>query len=163
MTSSNGGISVLLSFCAGNSPATGGFSSQKDSKADLWCFFVQSEQTAKQTLDWLVIRDTMTVLSRRRNGGSFVIFFLPEHVVEQTIKLPMLRCNDWDLGIIHASRRGQSGRHLQGTFPWLYTHISVHATFALNDISIATLINCKCCAFSTCDIFTTETTITHTT
>ena len=33
---------ALLSLCVGNQPGTGGFPSQRDSDADLWCFFVVS-------------------------------------------------------------------------------------------------------------------------
>ena len=35
-------FSMLLSLCAGNPPVTGGFPSQRDSNADLWCYFVVS-------------------------------------------------------------------------------------------------------------------------
>ena len=43
MTSSNGNIiRASVPFCGEYSPVTGGFPSQRDNNADLWCFFVVS-------------------------------------------------------------------------------------------------------------------------
>ena len=66
----NGYISSLLSLCVGNpKKVCVTVPLQRDSNADVWCCFFccQSEQTVEQTLDWQVIRDTMTVIWRRRN------------------------------------------------------------------------------------------------
>ena len=66
-----------------------GFSSQRDSNTDLWCFCCQSEKkTVEQTLDWPVFRDAMTVIWRRRNvlnsryGGCWWpnAYLVPRHL-----------------------------------------------------------------------------------
>ena len=46
-----------------------GYSSQRDSNADLSCFCCQSEQT----LDWPVFRDAMAVIWRRRNVLNWIV------------------------------------------------------------------------------------------
>ena len=50
-----------------------GFSSQRDSSADICCFCCQSEQTVEQTLDWPVFRDVMAVIWRRRNVLNWIV------------------------------------------------------------------------------------------
>ena len=50
-----------------------GFSSQRDSNANLCCFCCQSEQTVEQTLDWPVFRDAMAVIWRRRNVLNWIV------------------------------------------------------------------------------------------
>ena len=75
-------FSALLLLFTGNPPVTGGFPSQRNSNADLWCFFV-CLKSVKQTLDWQVIRDGMTVIWRRCNvlwegklSSYFYVFFI---------------------------------------------------------------------------------------
>ena len=63
-------FTVLL---CGETTCQSGFSSQRDSNADLWCFCCQSEQTVEQTLDWPVFRDAMTVIWRRRNVLNWIV------------------------------------------------------------------------------------------
>ena len=50
-----------------------GFSSQRDSNADLCCFCSQSEQTVEQTLDWPIFWDAMAVIWRRRNALNWIV------------------------------------------------------------------------------------------
>ena len=50
-----------------------GFSSQRDSNANLCCYCCQSEQTVEQTLDWPVFRDAMAVIWRRRNVLNWIV------------------------------------------------------------------------------------------
>ena len=86
MTSSNR-FPTLLSLCAGK-PQVSGFSSQWDSNANLWCFFVSLKKTVEQTLDWPAFRDAMTVIWRRRNvlnsqyGGCWWpdAYLVPRHL-----------------------------------------------------------------------------------
>ena len=54
-------------FCAGNSPVTGEFPSQRASSADLMLHRCVSALNVKQTVEWPVIWDNMTFLWRHRN------------------------------------------------------------------------------------------------
>ena len=61
-------FSALQFLCAGNPPVAGGFPAQRDSDADLWCFFVVHRSKLLQTLGWPVIRDAMMVIWLQGNG-----------------------------------------------------------------------------------------------
>ena len=63
MTSSNGNIFALLAFCAGNSPVTGEFPSQRPVARSFWCFLWSApEQTVEWTTETLVIWDGIALI-----------------------------------------------------------------------------------------------------
>ena len=67
MTSSNGHIFRVTLPLYGKPQVTGGFPSQSDSYADLWCFVVVNHNKMLNKLDGPVIPDVMTVIWRRRD------------------------------------------------------------------------------------------------
>ena len=55
-------FSALLAFCAGNSPVTGEFLSQRPVTQNFDVFFAVPEQTVKQTIMKPVSWDTITLI-----------------------------------------------------------------------------------------------------
>ena len=73
---------ALLSLCDGNPPVTDGLPLQRDSNADIRCFFVLVWTNCWTNVDWPVIWDAMTVIWRHCNE----IRNWPDPLVHEHIK-----------------------------------------------------------------------------
>ena len=101
-------VSALLALCMGNPPVTGGFTTQRASNAELWCFlWCQPKQAIEHMAEWPVIWNTMplmwhycndltiNILRPERNSCDSEAFLTPSHYLIQCWL--MLNCKSSEL------------------------------------------------------------------